>query len=177
MKTKLIIAMFGALGLAGAASAATVVGSFDAASTSTVAFIDFSGTGTFSYELAVTPTTTNKLKLTFAKPIAGSFSNLSYSIFDGATLMQSASINTAATAYTFNDNAAAFANVQLDAGHKYSLFLNGDATTNSSNFAQFKITASTGTIAAVPEPETYAMLLAGLGLMGAIAKRRKAKQS
>ena len=31
------------------------------------------------------------------------------------------------------------------------------------------------TVTAVPEPETYAMLLAGLGLMGAIARRRKAK--
>jgi hypothetical protein len=31
--------------------------------------------------------------------------------------------------------------------------------------------------APVPEPETYAMLLAGLGLMGAIAKRRKDKQA
>lgn len=29
--------------------------------------------------------------------------------------------------------------------------------------------------APVPEPETYAMLLAGLGLMGAVARRRKAK--
>ncbi len=28
-------------------------------------------------------------------------------------------------------------------------------------------------VSAVPEPETYAMLLAGLGLMGAIARRRK----
>jgi hypothetical protein len=27
-----------------------------------------------------------------------------------------------------------------------------------------------------PESETYAMMLAGLGLMGAIARRRKAKQ-
>lgn len=30
---------------------------------------------------------------------------------------------------------------------------------------------------AVPEPETYAMLLAGLGLMGAVARRRKAKHA
>lgn len=29
------------------------------------------------------------------------------------------------------------------------------------------------TVTAVPEPETYAMLLAGLGLMGGIARRRK----
>ncbi|MBV5336567.1 MAG: PEP-CTERM sorting domain-containing protein, partial [Deltaproteobacteria bacterium] len=28
-------------------------------------------------------------------------------------------------------------------------------------------------VAAVPEPETYAMLLAGLSLMGGIARRRK----
>ena len=33
---------------------------------------------------------------------------------------------------------------------------------------------SPGTIAAVPEPETYAMLLAGLGLMGFMARRRRA---
>lgn len=30
------------------------------------------------------------------------------------------------------------------------------------------------TVTAVPEPETYALLLAGLGLMGSIARRRKA---
>ncbi len=29
--------------------------------------------------------------------------------------------------------------------------------------------------AAIPEPESYAMMLAGLGLMGAIARRRKSK--
>lgn len=32
-------------------------------------------------------------------------------------------------------------------------------------------------VTAVPEPETYALMLAGLGLMGAIARRRKAKQA
>lgn len=31
------------------------------------------------------------------------------------------------------------------------------------------------TVAAVPEPETYAMLLAGLGMVGAVARRRKQK--
>jgi hypothetical protein len=33
------------------------------------------------------------------------------------------------------------------------------------------------TVTAVPEPETYALLLAGLGLMGAIVRRRTAKAS
>ena len=32
-------------------------------------------------------------------------------------------------------------------------------------------------LAPVPEPETYAMMLAGLGLMGFVAKRRKQKAS
>ncbi|WON72498.1 PEP-CTERM sorting domain-containing protein [Nitrosospira sp. Is2] len=30
-----------------------------------------------------------------------------------------------------------------------------------------------GAVVAVPEPESYAMLLAGLGLMGAVVQRRK----
>jgi PEP-CTERM motif len=36
-------------------------------------------------------------------------------------------------------------------------------------------TLAVWSISAVPEPQTYAMLLAGLGLMGAIGRRRKAK--
>ncbi|MRW88440.1 PEP-CTERM sorting domain-containing protein [Duganella sp. FT80W] len=32
-------------------------------------------------------------------------------------------------------------------------------------------------VAAVPEPETYAMLVAGLGLMGFVARRKQAKQA
>lgn len=44
----------------------------------------------------------------------------------------------------------------------------GDAYTGLSEVKFFS-----GNIAPVPEPETYAMLLAGLGLMGAVARRRK----
>jgi hypothetical protein len=39
-----------------------------------------------------------------------------------------------------------------------------------------QIYAMDGLAQAVPEPETYAMLLAGLGLTGFAARRRKAKQ-
>ena len=36
-------------------------------------------------------------------------------------------------------------------------------------------TLSYGALAPVPEPETYALFLAGLGMIGAIARRRLAK--
>lgn len=48
------------------------------------------------------------------------------------------------------------------------------------NGAAFKFSAdgtlnySTATVAAVPEPETYGMLLAGLGVIGFVARRRRA---
>ncbi len=32
-------------------------------------------------------------------------------------------------------------------------------------------------VGAIPEPETYAMMLAGLGLLGFVARRRKQKQA
>ncbi|MBC7697485.1 MAG: esterase-like activity of phytase family protein [Bacteroidia bacterium] len=52
--------------------------------------------------------------------------------------------------------------------------------TNTNKFFVFGIEASDlnyvpQTIAAVPEPETYAMLMAGLGLIGFTARRRKAR--
>jgi hypothetical protein len=39
----------------------------------------------------------------------------------------------------------------------------------------FSLLDGVSMVAAVPEPETYAMLGLGLGLMGVIARRRKAK--
>jgi len=56
---------------------------------------------------------------------------------------------------------------------------NGTVVANPNNFYVFAVAASdlpsytAQSIAAVPEPETYAMLLAGLGLIAGIARRRK----
>ncbi|MEG1118645.1 MAG: FxDxF family PEP-CTERM protein, partial [Janthinobacterium sp.] len=41
----------------------------------------------------------------------------------------------------------------------------------------FNATNVSGYVSAVPEPETYAMLLAGLGLVGFMARRRKNKSA
>jgi hypothetical protein len=45
----------------------------------------------------------------------------------------------------------------------------GDADANDTAYFSTKITA------AVPEPETYALMLAGLGVLGAVARRRKTR--
>ena len=42
------------------------------------------------------------------------------------------------------------------------------------NLSSSGFTGSIGVTAAVPEPETYALFLAGLGMMGFVARRRKA---
>jgi len=45
--------------------------------------------------------------------------------------------------------------------------------TTNHTITAFTTDLSPFAIAAVPEPETYAMLLAGLGLVGVAARRRK----
>lgn len=47
--------------------------------------------------------------------------------------------------------------------------------TGPGTFAADNFSLSASTIAPVPEPESYAMLMAGLGVMGFVARRRKQK--
>jgi len=55
----------------------------------------------------------------------------------------------------------------LSAGH---IWASVNDTFHNNNTGHFDVN-----VTAVPEPETYAMLLAGLGLMGAVARRKKQK--
>jgi hypothetical protein len=90
-----------------------------------------------------------------------------------------------------NKGSYVFANLSLPNGSSAANFaFEGFKTTQSSEyFTGFRVdtlghgylpgvtNVAVGIAAAVPEPETYAMMLVGLGMMGAVARRRKAKQA
>jgi hypothetical protein len=63
----------------------------------------------------------------------------------------------------------------------FAVDVDGTGTFQAGEFGKWSVNAAQGTItftavtAPVPEAETYAMLLAGLGLMGAIVRRRNSK--
>jgi hypothetical protein len=52
----------------------------------------------------------------------------------------------------------------------------GDASTLTAMAETYTGTISVSTVAAVPEPATYALMLAGLGLVGALLQRRQRKE-
>jgi hypothetical protein len=83
----------------------------------------------------------------------------------------SASLNGLALTIDNSQNAGqlsiAFTPGDFDLSSPLTLVVNGTAGTNATYSGTLNITS------AVPEPETYAMLLAGLGLIGFTARRKK----
>lgn len=58
----------------------------------------------------------------------------------------------------------------------YQLTISGNLTPSPSQFSGgYSLTFTGAAAAPVPEPETYAMLLAGLGLIGMVSRRRGAR--
>ena len=67
-------------------------------------------------------------------------------------------------AVTANSFSSTFTGVHVGAGY---------ASANGTGKGGYGITSVVGPVAPIPEPETYAMLLAGLGLMVFVARRRR----
>ena len=117
----------------------------------------------------------------YAQSLANNFSQLSIALVNGnnTSLLSSSGAPAAGqTTATFWDTKYSW---NLAAGQTYTVVVKGDSLINGSKFqinaTQGFISNTVGPVTPVPEPESYAMFLAGLGLMGAIAKRRKAKQA
>lgn len=70
--------------------------------------------------------------------------------------------------YVFNVNNVEWNEYKIVDGNEVTEFFDGNQWTNSGTFV---------IQSPVPEPETYAMLLAGLGFLGFAARRRKLKEA
>jgi len=128
----------------------------------------------FTKQFTVTPTTTNSLVLT-AGALGAQLSSLSFSIAGGPTV--AAVLTGGNWVATFND--IRNAGYSFSALSPLAVTVSGltSATVPGGN-ALVTVSTRNGTIvSSVPEPETFAMLLAGLGLMGAIAMRRNKSAS
>ncbi|MDR1423835.1 MAG: FxDxF family PEP-CTERM protein [Azoarcus sp.] len=114
----------------------------------------------------------------FADNFQFSFSgDATLSLYLGTTSLSDWSVyvtdaRTGQTLTTFDKPTGTFDVASLGAG-SYNLWVSGSSPLGGQGSYSISITSSP--TLAVPEPETYAMLLAGLGIVGAVARRRRAR--
>lgn len=155
-------------------AAAMVIGASTGAQAASLTFAEASS-GSFVESFNVSASAPDKLVLRVSG-ITSQFSALDFGLWDGSTLVT----NVAGTAFGGNTFAVfsdkANTGISLVVGKTYTLKITGTAIATG-NTALGTVVVSNGTVSPVPEPESYAMLLAGLGLMGAIARRRSSKRA
>ena len=183
--------------LVGQAAASTAV---NVSGRDTLVTVTAPNNSAFDAVIKIQPTAANSLILGFSA-LDGTFSTVKYSFWldqgltnrvqrtgsqGGATgdyavrrldnpINDSASFSNGVALIPFDD--ATRTTFDL-AAQPYFLRLTGTLVSGGGDsIGQLKITASNGMNAAVPEPETYAMFLAGLGVIGAIAGRRRHRQN
>ena len=114
---------------------------------------------TFQFTLAGASTVESSA-ISFGAIVGGAYSLYSY----GTDGLFGTSDDTGIGAWTLN---GAHHTVSLGAGSYYYSVLGGASGTAS------YVLSSAATAAPVPEPETYALLAAGLGIVGFVASRRR----
>jgi hypothetical protein len=103
-----------------------------------------------------------------------SYNNVTFSVLNtGTTLTSQVTVNGAIQPLPGDGNQAFSAYLNFYAGTNEEI--TGVAFASSQN--ALETDNHSFSVSSVPEPKTYAMLLAGLGVMGAIARRRKARQA
>lgn len=133
----------------------------------TLTFNEASGTS-FTQYLWVTPDATDDL-LFSVYGLASQFSSLGFSFVTVPTLNVTGTVSGGTRAATFDD----WSNnsFSLNGGQPYLVKVFGQ-TSSGITGGHGTVTVNVLGVAAVPEPESYAMLLAGLGLLGVVARRR-----
>lgn len=124
----------------------------------------------FEQLLSITPSDTNRMVLTFSG-LADQFESLGFEI-NGIATPFNGSYNKGNTVATFNDFRNN--NFSLTGGQAYTVRVFGNSlSTLPGTVGKATVLVMNGNVVAVPEPESYAMFLAGLGIMGLVARRRQ----
>lgn len=122
----------------------------------------------FTEYFSFTPTVTNK-GVFIVSGLAEQFSSLSFELLGGQPVTASNKAGNLVAVFNDASNNA----YSLLAGTGYTLKISGQTKpVVPGSTGLVSITTVKGSVSPVPELESYAMFLAGLGLMGAIARRR-----
>ncbi len=157
------------------AAAAVLVAASNSHAAGSSASFEETTNGAFTESFVVTPTTTNKLVLRVTG-LASQFSALSASLWSGAVQIATFTSGNSGGNRNILVNDAGDHTLSLLAGQAYTLKVTGISTALP-NTAKGAVVAFNGTVSAVPEPEAFALLLAGLGLVGVAAKRGRQKSA